>query len=95
VSKQSQSAKRVRKSKKELARPFGENLDTKDFLEAMFGGDEGATHDRTIKTLMSWRCLHNMSLDLSFGDLQGPTHETLNLSIDLLIQSLVLTFCLS
>jgi hypothetical protein len=41
--KQSQSAKRVKKMKKQLAGSFGENLKTKDFIEAMAHGKEGVT----------------------------------------------------
>ncbi len=87
--KQSQSAKRVRKSKKQSAGPSSENPNIKDFIEVVASGNEGATQDRMVKTPTTQRCLHNMSLDLSLEDLQGPTHETLDLSIDFLIQPLV------
>ncbi len=40
--KHSQSVKKLRKSKKQSATPFGENLDTKDFIEAI-SGEVGAT----------------------------------------------------
>ncbi len=50
VVKQSQSAKRVRKSKKQSFKPFGENPDTEDFVEVVIGVEEGATQDHTIKT---------------------------------------------
>ncbi len=36
-----------------------------------------------------------MSLDVSLEDLEGPTHEAIDLSIDFLIQPLVLAFHLS
>lgn len=52
----------------------------------MAGAEEGATHDRMVKTPMTQKCLHNMSLDSSLEDLQGPIHETLDLSTNFLIQ---------
>jgi hypothetical protein len=61
----------------------------------MADGEEGATHDHMVKTPMTWKCLHNMSLDLSLEDLQGPTHETLDLSTSFLIQLSISAFHLS
>jgi hypothetical protein len=90
--KQSQSAERVRKSKKQLFRPFRENFDIEDFVEVVVGVEEGAIKDCTIKTPTIRRRLHNMSLNLSMEDLQGPIHEIIDLSIYLLIQPLILTF---
>lgn len=93
--KQSQIAKRVRKLKKQSARPSSENPNIEDFVEVVACGDEGATHDRMVKTPMTQRCLHNMNFYLSLKDLQGPTHEALDLSTDFLIQSSVSAFHLS
>jgi hypothetical protein len=58
----------------------------------MAGGNEGVKKDRTINTPMTWRHLHNMSLDLNLEDLQGPIHKAFDLSTDFLIQPLVSTF---
>jgi hypothetical protein len=51
--KKSQDAKRVRKSKKQLAKPSNENLYTEDFVGTMVGGEEGATQDRMVKAPMT------------------------------------------
>jgi hypothetical protein len=78
-----------------LARPFGETLDIKGFIEVVVTGKEGATQDCIVKTLTTRKHLHNMSLDLSLEDLQGSTEEALDLSIDFLIQLSFSTFHLS
>jgi hypothetical protein len=51
--KQSQNAKRIRKLKKHLPRLSSENLNVEDFIGAMVSGEEGATHDRMVKTPMT------------------------------------------
>jgi hypothetical protein len=81
--------------KTQLAKPSSENLDTEDFTETMASGKEGATQDFTVKTLTIHKHLHNMSLDLSLEDCQGPTHEALDLSTNFLIQLSISTFHLS
>lgn len=90
--KQSQSSKRVRKSKKQSFGPFGENPDIEDFVEVMVGVKEGARQDHTIKTPTIQRCLHNMNLNLSTKDLQGSIHETIDLSTNFLMQPSILAF---
>jgi hypothetical protein len=81
--------------KKQLAKPFNDNLDTKDSIETMANEEEGATQDFTVKTLMTHKHLHNMSLDLSLEDFHGPTHKAFDLSTKFLIQLSVSTFHLS
>jgi hypothetical protein len=56
-----------------------------DLVEAMACGEEGATHEYTVRTPTTWKHFHNMSLDISLEDLQGPVHEVVDLSIDFLI----------
>ncbi len=74
--KQNQSAKRVRKLKKQLAKPSSDNLDTKDFIKTVANEEEGATQDFTIKTLTTHKHLHNMSLDLSLEDSRSHSQST-------------------
>ncbi len=50
--KQSQSAKRVKKTNKQSIGPFGEKLGTQDFVEAMVGGEEGVAEEHIVKTPM-------------------------------------------
>jgi len=95
VSSRGKIQKIVRKSNKQLVEPSSENLDTRDFVEKMASGEEGATHDGMVKTPMTWKRFHNMGLDLSLQDLQGPIHEALDLSTSFLIQLLILAFHLS